>query len=112
MKPWNLNGSKVFSCPFGERYPLPYPLAAKRPFYVPFHPVRAVSLHLLRYMTVYVQGKGRRCVAQVALDGFCIVPVLERQHRVGVAEVMHSGVWCVNAHSQPFVELITSTLSL
>ena len=84
MKPWNLNGSKVFSCPFGERYPLPYPLAAKRPFYVPFHPVRAVSLHLLRYMTVYVQGKGRRCVAQVALDGFCIVPVLERQHRVGV----------------------------
>ena len=63
-------------------------------------------------MTVHVQGKGRRCVTQVTLDGFYIVPVWERQHRVGVAEVMHSGVWCVNAHSKPFVVLITSTLSL
>ena len=51
-------------------------------------------------------------MTQVTLDGFYIVPVWERQHRVGVAEVMHSGVWCVNAHSKPFVVLITSTLSL
>ena len=85
---------------------MPYPLAADGPFYVPFHPVRTVPLHLLRYMTVYVQGKGRRCAAQVALDGFYIVTVLERQHRKRVAEVMDTGVGCVNTDGQLFEVVI------
>ena len=53
------------------------PLADDSTPYVPLHSVRTIALHLIRHVTVYVQGKGRRSVAPVALDCFYIVPVLQ-----------------------------------
>ena len=43
-------------------------------------------------MAVNVQCKGRRSMAQISLNGLHIVPVLERQYRVSMAQIMDFGV--------------------
>ena len=38
------------------------------------HPVSALTLHLVSYVTVYVQGECCRSVAEIALDRLNVVP--------------------------------------
>ena len=46
------------------------------------HPLRALSLHLLRHMTVLVQGERRRMMAQVGLHRLDVVPGTDGRHGV------------------------------
>ena len=59
-------------------------------------------------MSVDIQREGRRRVAQVALDRFDIVAVLQGQHGVGMSEVMHSGVWGADLSSKLFEVVLDS----
>lgn len=66
-------------------YPLIDPLQISKPFYVCFHAGGAVLLHALRNMAVHIKGKSGGSVAQVALDGFHVVPILEGEDSKGVS---------------------------
>ena len=61
-------------------------------FYVLLHPLGADLLHMLGHMPIDIQRKCRRSVAQVSLHRFHIVAVLERQHGIGMSEIMHPGL--------------------
>ena len=43
-------------------------------------------------MAVNVEGKSGGSMAEIALNGFYIVPILERQNGVGVPEIMHTAI--------------------
>ena len=62
-------------------------------------------------MPVYVKGKGRRGVTQIPLNGFHIVPVLERQYRVSMAQIVDFGIWCTDLDSD-LLEVIVDGLWL
>ena len=54
-------------------------------------------------MSINIQGKGCCSVAQVALDRFDIVSVLERQYCKSVSEIVHPAIWGSNFYSKLFV---------
>ena len=58
-----------------------------------FHPAGAGRLHGVGNMAVNVQCKGRRGMAEVPLHPLHVVPVLQREHSVGVPQIVNSGVW-------------------
>ena len=43
-------------------------------------------------MPIYIQREGRRGMAQIALDGFDVIPVLQGQDRISVTQVVDPGV--------------------
>ena len=87
---------------FGDRrdcFPLWFPLYiiysalfSSQTFIESLHPGSAVSAHLFGHVTVNVQGEGRRCVTQVFLHGFDIVPCQQRSHGEAVAHIMKSRI--------------------
>ena len=60
--------------------------------YILLHPAGAGCLHGIGNMAVNIQRKGRRSMAEVPLHRLHVVPVLQREHRVGVAQIVNSGV--------------------
>ena len=68
-------------------YPLIDPLQPGNALDEAFHALGAVLLHLLRYMTVNVQGESRCVVAQVFLHRFDVVPASEGGHGIAMAEI-------------------------
>ena len=87
-------------------YPLIDPLQVSKPCYVRLHAGRAVLLHALGYMAVYVQSKGRRSVAEIPLNGFHIVAVLKGKNSKGVPKIMHPASWGPNLGGQLFVMIV------
>lgn len=71
-----------FFCFFAGEYPLIYPLQVQNVLDIGFHTRGALPLHLVGDVSVYVQGKGRGGVAQIALDGFYIIPGADCGHGV------------------------------
>ena len=57
-------------------------------FKIALHPGSAVLLHALRHMAVHIKGKSGGSVAQVALDSFHVVPILEGEDGKGMPEIV------------------------
>lgn len=81
-----------FFCFFAGEYPLIYPLQVQNVLDIGFHTRGALPLHLVGDVSVYVQGKGRGGVAQIALDGFYIIPGADCGHGVTMPQVMEAGI--------------------
>lgn len=58
------------------------------------HPCGAFVLHLLRYMTVYVERKARCRVSEVFLHGLHVIALLQSGHGVSVPEIVKA---CIRA---------------
>lgn len=56
------------------------------------HTSGALFLHALGDVTVHIQRKGRRSVAEISLHRFYVVAVLQREHGERVAKIMHASV--------------------
>ena len=61
---------------------------------ISLHTAGALLLHLLRDMTVNVQCKSGGVVAQVFLYRFGVIPILQGEGGVGMAQVVDCGVRC------------------
>lgn len=72
---------------FSRRVSLWFPLSAGNALDELLHPLCAVAFHLVRHMTVDIQGKGGRGVSQIPLYGLDIIPALNRGHGVAMAKV-------------------------
>ena len=57
-------------------------------------------------MAVNIKCKGRRGVSQVSLDGFHVVPILEREDGEGVAEIVYPAIWGTNLDGQLLIVII------
>ena len=55
------------------------------------HPIRTGLPHPCRDVTIHVQGKGGRGVAQILLDRFNIISSFNRHGGIGVAQVVKTG---------------------
>ena len=49
-------------------------------------------LHLIRNMSINIECEGCRGMSEIFLNGFDVVSALDRGHRIGVAQIMKSGV--------------------
>ena len=49
-------------------------------------------LHLVRYMSINIECEGCCGMSEIFLNGFDVVSALDRGHRIGVAQIMKSGV--------------------
>lgn len=64
------------------------------------HPGGAVLFHALRHVAVNIQSKGCCGVSQVSLDGFHVVPILEREDGEGVTKIVYPAIWGTNLDGQ------------
>ncbi len=62
-------------------------------------------------MPIHVKGKSCRSVTQIPLNGLHIVPVLERQYRVSMAQIMDFGVGRADLQSD-LLEMVIDRLRL
>lgn len=58
------------------------------------HTSGALFLHALGDVTVHIQRKGRRSVAEISLHRFHVVAVLQREHGERMTKIMHASVRC------------------
>jgi hypothetical protein len=49
-------------------------------------------LHLIRNMSINIECEGCCGMSEIFLNGFDVVSALDRGHRIGVAQIMKSGV--------------------
>lgn len=66
----------------------------------------ALLAHLLADVTVDVQREGRRGVAEVFLEGFDIHSAFQTDHRVGVPQVVDSGLRRADLRRQPLEAVV------
>ena len=59
-------------------------------------------------MAVDIQSKGCCGVSQVSLDGFHVVPILEREDGEGVAEIVYPAIWGTDLDGQLLIVITIS----
>ncbi len=70
--------------------PLRLPLSGSKGVYICLHPGGALLPHLLGDMPIDIQSKRGGGVAEIVLNGFQIVPILEGQHRKSVPKLVEA----------------------
>lgn len=99
----------------GVRHILPDPLSdpsfTRKASHILLHPGGTGFLHRFGDVPVDIQGKSRCRVAEVALHGFDIISVLQRQNRIGMSKIMDPRVRRADFNSK-LLEMIISGLRL
>lgn len=70
--------------------------------YEPLHPVCTVPFHFVCHMTVYIQGKSYSSMTEAFGNGLDIIPILDADSSIGVAEVMEAEIRKANSYCPPF----------
>lgn len=73
-----------------------------------FHPFCTLLPHMIRYMTVSIQCKRSSMVAQVFLNRFYIISILQGQSCIGMPEVMKAKLRSAHLCDDPFKTVIDS----